>query len=362
MTEAFQSSLKSLELYNFRNHQFIKLTELGPEPVVITGANGMGKTNILEAISLLTPSKGLRGAKISDLNNQANPLHIWKITTEIRTIFGPKEVTTARNIRANCKTDSRIVQIDGQPIKKKAELAELLNIVWLTPQMQQLFIGSASDRRSFFDQIVSNFFPQHSSRLTKYEYSTRERLKLLKNQQNDEYWLSALEQNMFNEAGVISDARMQTLTMLNKAIAQNDSPFPKAILNLINEPISADYLLMLKRNRGLDAASGRTNLGPHLFDLEVIFKNKNMLAKFCSTGEQKALLLNLILAQIYALIDKFNMIPILLLDEIISHLDGNNRALLFDEILKIKAQAWLSGIDAKSFTQIEKMAKFIHLR
>jgi len=361
MLDVFQVSLKSIELYNFRNHQIIKFLELGPESVVITGANGVGKTNILEAISLLTPSKGLRGAKIADLNNKANPQHIWQIRAQLRSVYGPKEITTERNIRPNNKTDSRLVQIDGQLIKKKTELAELLNVVWLTPPMQQLFIGSSSDRRNFFDQIVTNFFPEHSSHLSKYEQSTKERLKLLKNQQNDDYWLSALEQNMFNQAGFISDARMQTASLLNKALLKNDTPFSKAIISLINEPISADYLKLLKRNRSLDSASGRTNLGPHLYDLEVILQNKNMPAKFCSTGEQKALLLNLILAQVYALIDKHKVIPILLLDEIISHLDARNRSLLFDEIMAIKAQSWLTGIEPKSFAQIGAVAKFIHL-
>jgi DNA replication and repair protein RecF len=361
MSQIFQSSIQSLEIYNFRNHDIIKLSDISTEPLVLTGANGIGKTNILEAVSLLSASKGLRGAKIADLNNQENPSHIWNIRAQIRTIYGLKEVVTKRNVRPNAKTDSRLVQIDGQPIKKKSELSELLSIIWLTPPMQQLFTGSTSDRRSFFDQIVSNFFPDHGSHLSKYEKSTRERLKLLKNQQNDDHWLSALEQNMFNEAGIISDARMQTLTLLRKSIEENESPFPKGELNLVNEPMPADFLIMQKRNRGLDGASGRTNLGPHLFDLDVIFKSKNMPAKFCSTGEQKALLLNLILAQTYALIDRYKVIPILLFDEMISHLDATNRGLLFDEILKIKAQAWLTGIDPKSFNQIDSSAKFIHL-
>ena len=362
MSEIFQSSIASLKLYNFRNHQVIKIAEVSKYLTVITGANGVGKTNILEAISLISASKGLRGAKILELNNQNNPDHVWSITAGVRTVYGLKEIVTMRNIRPNAKTDSRSVQIDGQPIKKKSELSQLINIIWLTPPMQQLFIGSSSDRRSFFDQIVSNFFPDHSSHLSKYDQSTRERLRLLKNQQNDDHWLSALEQNMFNQASIISDARMQTLGLLNRAIEQNETAFPKAILSLINEPIPADYLKRLKHNRGLDAASGRTNLGPHLYDLNVVFKDKNMPARLCSTGEQKALLLNLILAQAYALIEKFKVIPVLLFDEIISHLDAKNRSLLFEEIFKLKAQSWLTGIDPKSFTQIEAMANFIHLK
>lgn len=361
MDDIFQASLNSLEIYNFRNHQSLKVNQLKSESIVITGSNGIGKTNILEAISLLTPSKGLRGAKIADLNNQSKPDNIWKITANINSIYGPKELVTQRNIKPGKKTESRLVQIDGQTIKKKSEITELLNIVWLTPPMQQLFIGSSSGRRSFFDQIVSNFFPQHITHLGRYERSTRERLKLLKTKQNDPHWLSSLEQNMFDEASKISHARVETINLLSKAIKENDSPFPKAEICLIKEPISDSYLELLKKNRALDAASGRTNLGPHLFDLEVIFKNKDMPAKFCSTGEQKALLLNLIIAQVYALIEKNRIIPILLFDEIISHLDAKNRSLLFDEILKIKAQSWLTGIDKKSFAQIQDTAHFILL-
>ena len=277
MSENFQSSISSLKLYNFRNHNLIKFDDISSESMVITGANGVGKTNILEAISLITASKGLRSAKIFELNNQANPDHIWNITANLRTIYGPKEIVTMRQVKASRET--RLVQIDGQQIKKKAELNKLINIIWLTPAMQQLFISSSSDRRNFFDQIVSNFFPNHAFHLTKYEHSTRERLKLLKTGQNDNNWLSVLEKNMFNDAGFISDSRMQTISALNKAIEHNNTAFPKAVLSLSNEPITADYLNRLRHNRALDAASGRTNIGPHLFDLNVIFKDKNMPAK-----------------------------------------------------------------------------------
>lgn len=361
MPDAFLSSLSHLKLSNFRNHQLIQYDSLSEGPIVLTGKNGVGKTNILEAISLLTPSKGLKSAKISELNNQAYPDNFWQITAQLKTVYGPKEITTRRNIKANSKLENRIVMIDGQIIKKKSELAELLQVIWLTPPMQQLFTTSSSVRRSFFDQIVGNFFPSHSSSLSKYENSTRERLRLLKTNQNDEYWLNALENNMEKEAAIICNARMETLTLLSKAISDNPSPFPKAQLSLSHGDLPAEFLEKLKSNRRHDAVSGRTNLGPHLYDLEVNFKDKNMNAKFCSTGEQKALLLSLVFAQVLAIIDKFNIIPILLFDEIISHLDGKNRELLFNEILNIKAQAWLSGVDPNSFSLIKTKAQFIAL-
>jgi DNA replication and repair protein RecF len=357
----FKTWISDLELYNFRNHEKIKLNNLSEMPVVITGLNGIGKTNILEAISLLTPSKGLRAAKIAELNNQKNPDFIWSINAKLDSVYGPKEIITMRNIKPNAKTDSRSIFIDGQQIKKKQEIAQILNIIWVTPSMQQIFMAPSSERRNFYDQMVSNFFPEHVTYLTRYEKSMRERLKLLKDQVNDEYWLSALEQNMFNDASFISDARMKTLNLLNQAIKENDTAFLKADLSLSNEPIPGDYLFKLKQNRKLDAASGRTNLGPHLYDLEVLYLNKKMPARLCSTGEQKALLLNIILANAYALIQKYNIIPIMLFDEMISHLDAKNRELLFDEIYKINSQCWLTGIDPKSFAYIKDKANFIHL-
>jgi DNA replication and repair protein RecF len=361
MTKIFQTSLQALELYNFRNHNIIKLSDLTPESVVITGKNGAGKTNILEAISLLTQSKGLRAARISELNNQSNPNALWQITAQIQSNYGLKEISTKRIVKQNTNTDTRSVHIDGMPIKKKSELSEIIKVIWLTPPMQQLFINSSSERRAFFDQIVSNFFPEHSSFLNKYEQATRERLKLLKNQVKDDYWLAAIEQNMFNAAGEISDARMKTAAILNKSIQTNNSPFPKGIVELVNEPIPADFLAQQKRNRALDAASGRTNLGPHLFDLKVIYETKNMAAKFCSTGEQKALLLNIILAQAQAIIETYKTIPILLFDEIISHLDNTNRALLFEQISALGAQSWLTGLEAKSFDLIKDKVRFIKI-
>jgi DNA replication and repair protein RecF len=361
MPKPFKSSIDSIEIYNFRNHNYIKLLDLSNGPIVITGANGIGKTNILEAISLLTLSKGLRSAKISELTNQENPEFIWRITAQIQSIYGLKEISTYRNIRPNAKSDSRLIHIDGQAPQKKDELGTIIKTIWVTPPMQQLFAGPSSDRRSFFDHIVTNFFFNHSSHLSKYNKYMRERLKLLKTGQNDNHWLSALEQNMFIEAQSISDARMKTLEMLNNAIEKHHTPFTKAILSLSNEPISEDFLSKQRLNRNVDAASGRTSLGPHLFDLEVIYKEKNMPARLCSTGEQKSLLINIILAQTYAIIEEFEIIPILLFDEIISHLDNRNRELLFEEILKINAQAWLSGIDPISFAYIKDKAKFIDL-
>lgn len=361
MQNPFQSSFKSLSLHNFRNHTFLKLPDLPTSPIVITGQNGIGKTNILEAASLISSSKGLRGAKIAELNNQARSDLLWQIIAEARTVYGLKEIVTTRQVKANSTSETRTIHIDGSPIKKKAEVSELLKIIWLTPPMQQIFMGSTSARRTFFDQIVSNFFTEHPSHLSKYEKSMRDRLKLLKDKTNDIYWLSALENNMFNEASIISHARMKTLSILNSIIQKNDTSFPKSLITLINEPTPADLANRLKLNRNLDAATGRTNLGPHNYDLEVIYQHKNMPAKFCSTGEQKALLLNIILAQAYAIIEQFKVIPVMLFDEVISHLDNNNRALLFDELNKLNAQSWLTGIDPKSFELIKHSATFINL-
>lgn len=359
--KVFKTFINDLELYNFRNHTKIKLNNLSDKPVVITGENGVGKTNILEAISLLSPTKGLRGAKIGDLNNQAYPEFIWSVRALINSVYGPKELITNRCIKPNAKSDTRLIYIDGQQVKRKNEIAKLINLIWVTPPMQQIFIASSSERRNFFDLMVTNFFPDHVEHLAKYEKSMRERLKLLKDQINDDHWLSALEQNMFNDACYISDARMKTLNFLATAINENKTAFPKADLSLFNEPLVGDYLTRLKINRKIDGISGRTTLGPHLYDLEVVYRDKKMPARLSSTGEQKALLLSLVLAYAFALIKNYQMIPILLFDEMISHLDKKNRELLFDEIYKINAQCWLSGINPESFNYIKDKANFIHL-
>lgn len=359
MHDVCKSFLNSIDLFNFRNHSNFVIDRLNSESVVITGRNGLGKTNILEAISLLSATKGLRGAKISDLNNLNNTEGNWRIKTLYSSKFGLKEIISSRNVSANTSRETRTVQIDGNSIKKKSELNDILKIVWLTPPMQQLFVNSSKERRAFFDHIVSNFFSDHIHNLGTYDKYMKERLKLLKENKFDKYWLSALEQNMNNYAKLISDARMQTLSFIQNSIDKNPSPFAKAEIFFVNEPLQNDYLELLEKNRKLDSITGRTNSGPHLFDINTMFKEKNMPAKFCSTGEQKTLLLNIILAQVSAIIERFKITPIVLLDEVISHLDDINRKLLFDEIIKLDTQTWFSGLDPKSFKYIENYARFI---
>ncbi len=356
---AFKTYISELELFNFRNHNNFKIPKINHDLVVITGENGVGKTNILEAISLLTPTKGLRSAKISDLNNYDNKDYIWNVKAKISSLYGPKEIISFRKV--NHKLDSRIIQIDGQAVKKKSEVSQLIKIIWVTPPMQQIFTSSTSERRNFFDLIVSNFFVDHVSNLTKYEKSVKERLKLLKDKCNDDYWLSALEKNIFDAGKLIFQARKETLLTLQNTIESNQSSFPKAKLNLINGDVSENFLVELKNNRRIDALTGRTGIGPHLYDLSVVFQKKNMPASLSSTGEQKAILFNIVIAHAYALKEKFQLVPIMLFDEIISHLDGKNRELLFDEIIKSGAQCWLTGVDPKSFSYIEDKASFIYI-
>lgn len=361
MSDPHLTNITKLELHNFRNHNYFLIDKLSSSVNVLTGINGAGKTSVLEAISLLSFSKGLRGAKIADLMNRNAQASSWKITSNIESIYGLREVATFLNAKQRAKTETRSIQIDGKIVKRKDDLSELLRNVWLTLPMQQIFSNSSSERRTFFDLMVSNFFANHAGNLSGYEKSMRERLKLIKNQCKDEHWLNSLENSMFEFAQKISLARTETLKLLTNAIDQASSPFHRAQLSLYGEPIAEDFLDLQKKNRKIDYLTGRTNLGPHLYDLEVTFKERGTPAKLCSTGEQKALLLNIVLAHVRAIISNFNVMPVLLFDEVISHLDTENRNLLFEEIINLKAQSFLTGVDKKSFQYINATANFIEL-
>lgn len=363
--------LSSLSLHHFRNYTSTRL-EISPQPVVLTGHNGAGKTNILEAISLLTPGRGLRRAKLSEIDNRNEDCQAWTVAATIAGIQGETKIGTGRDMEAG-EMEKRLVKIGGKPARSQAELARHFSVIWLVPQMEQLFNESNSAGRKFLDRLVYSFDPEHAARVNEYEFAMRERNKLLQNPRADGIWLDALEQTMAETGAAIASARLHTVEHINQAIQNSPLSFPKAQLSiggiiedwlaLGTAAIQAeeDFKRVLKSGRGMDAGAGRTLSGIHRSALWVIHVEKQMPAESCSTGEQKALLLSIILAQARAGAQWHGVIPVLLLDEVVAHLDATKRLELFAEIDHIKAQVWMTGTDDKLFAGMDQKAQFFRV-
>lgn len=355
-----------LTLSDFRCYAATRL-EVAPLPVVLTGPNGAGKTNLLEAISFLAPGRGLRRAKLTEIDRRgcAGP---WALSIELATVDGAIQIGTGRDARSE-SGERRIVRIDGASAPSQAALARLTGLVWLTPQMDRLFTESSGGRRRFLDRLVLGFDPEHAGQLSAYERAMRERLKLLRASSGDRSWLKALEEEMAAHGIAIAAARSEAVARLDRACAATRGPFPQAQLGLKDEvglwldrmpALAAEDALRarLQAQRGIDGESGTTTFGPHRADLAVHHGGNGMPAALCSTGEQKALLLAILLAQARLLTAQKGAAPIMLLDEVAAHLDAARRDALFAEILDLGAQAWLSGTDAALFAGLRQEAQF----
>jgi DNA replication and repair protein RecF len=278
------------------------------------------------------------------------------------------QVGTGRDA-ASDSGERRIVRIDGAPAKTQAELAKLACFVWLTPQMDRLFTEGASARRRFLDRLVLGFDPEHGNALSTYERAMRERLHLLRDGPADASWLAALEETMAAQGVAIAAARRDAALQIDQACAANAGPFPQARLVMAGEveaslgtmpALAAEDALRqrLAAQRRIDAEAGITTYGPHRSDLLVEHVGNGMPAPQCSTGEQKALLLAILLAQARLLAAARGAAPLMLLDEVAAHLDAERRAALFDELLNLKTQAWLTGTDAALFAALRGKAQF----
>jgi len=364
-------SVNRLVLGNFRNYEHLSLN-LQPCPVVITGSNGSGKTNILEALSLFAPGKGLRGVKLSEADRiTTSGTYPWAISAAINSSGLITNIGTGRD--PTTPENKRLVKIDGEKIKSQAELAMVFSVMWLTPMMDGIFIGASVDRRKFLDRLVYNFDPEHASRVYSYEYCMRERAKLLQSG-GDKHWLSVLESKMSEKSVAIAAARIETIQIIQSSINQSKTDFPKANIGVegrVEQLLEAnktalqteeDLRKIFFDSRYKDQESGRTNIGVHRSDFTVFHASKNMPAAACSTGEQKALLLSIILAEAKAKAQWKSSVPVLLLDEVIAHLDELRRHSLFDEFLQLGAQVWMSGTDANNFEYLKDKAQFFVVR
>jgi DNA replication and repair protein RecF len=374
-TQPLLLAVTRLTLTDFRNYAAERI-EVAPRPVVLTGANGAGKTNVLEALSYLTPGRGLRGARLPELA-RIGGAGGWSVAARIETPSGGAAIGTGIEGRVDEAGDEdgaerRVVRIDGAPARGPAALAELVRIVWLTPQMDRLFTDARSDRRRFLDRLVLGYDPEHGRRVAAYERVTRERQKLLRDGAGDAAWLDALEGRMAEASVAIAAARREAVMRLRGALAAGIGPFPGAELavrgfaeDLLAEhaavEVEARLQARLRRNRAADRDAGRTQEGAHRADLEVVHLAKGLPAALCSTGEQKALLVAVVLADARLQAAHRGAPPLLLLDEIAAHLDETRRAALFEEIIALGSQAWMTGTDRALFERLEGVARFLRV-
>lgn len=366
-------AITQLRLANFRSYVSAHIALCG-RPVVLAGANGAGKTNLLEAISLLAPGRGLRGATLSEHTRKgpvpAGPL--WAVSAIVERDCQSYEIGTA--LESTASGTARQVRLNGAPAQNAADLGELIQMAWLTPAMDRLFIESASGRRRFLDRLTLGFTPGHGKASVRYEQAMRERARLLKFGPRDPAWLSGLEHQMADNGIAICVARAATIDRLNEALAERRvaGAFPAAQLSLDGDaerlyaenPADAGvgFRHALERGRARDAESGRTGFGPHISDMLVRHTVKRMDARDCSTGEQKALLISIVLAyarQLSHINEGFA--PILLLDEIVAHLDATRRAALFEEIVALGAQAWMTGTELSMFAPLSADADIFEI-
>lgn len=351
-------AITSLALSHFRSHRATRLTFDG-RPVAIVGPNGAGKTNILEAVSLLSPGRGLRRAATGDLARRPEALG-WRIQARIRGLLADHEVESGAE-----GDEARQVRIDGKPAPQAA-LGRIARILWLVPAMDRLWIEAAEGRRRFLDRMALSFFPDHAEHSLGYEKAMRERNRLLKEEVTDGRWYGALEGQMAEAARAVCANRNATLTRLAAAQDGAESAFPRADLALTGpdgttDPSPEALPVLWAESRRRDMAAGRTLAGPHRSDLRAIYGAKGIPADQCSTGEQKALLISLILANARALAADLGRAPVLLLDEVAAHLDADRRASLYDEICSLGAQALMTGTEAALFEALADRAQMLHV-
>jgi DNA replication and repair protein RecF len=350
--------ITSLQLSHFRSHRLTRALFDG-RPVAMVGPNGAGKTNILEAVSLLSPGRGLRRADAVDLPRRPEVLG-WKVSADVRGLTTSHQIETGSDAG-----EGRNVRIDGKPATQSA-LGRILRILWLVPAMDRLWIEAAEGRRRFLDRIALSFLPDHGEAVLTYEKAMRDRNRLLRDQVTDAHWYAALEAQMARAGGLIMANRDQAIARLAAAQADAETAFPGADLALggpDGEPVVAapDLGRALADGRRRDLAAGRTLVGPHRADLAVMYKQKGMAADQCSTGEQKALLISLILANARALRADLGTAPILLLDEVAAHLDEGRRAALYDELEAIGAQALMTGTESNLFDSLGDRAQMFRV-
>jgi DNA replication and repair protein RecF len=363
-TEMTSSRIHRLSLTHFRNYRTASIQTNG-DMVALVGPNGAGKTNCLEAISFLAPGRGLRRARLEDVaDNQGDGS--WAVAAEVEGALGLATLGTGIEAPLDeAASATRRCRIDRESVSSAANFGDHLRMVWLTPAMDGLFLGAASERRRFFDRLVLAIDSEHSSRVSALERSLRSRNRLLEVRNFDDHWCEAIERETAELAVAVAATRGETVTKLATMLRARGaaSAFPSAEIALdgwmenalLSEPATSvedRYRDVLRESRARDAAAGRTLDGPHLTDLQVVYAPKTIPARDASTGEQKALLIGLVLAHAALVAETTGIVPLLLLDEVVAHLDPSRRTALFAELAKLGAQVWLTGADPAAFAEI----------
>jgi DNA replication and repair protein RecF len=364
--------VRRLNLHNFRNYHSASL-EAGAGTTALVGPNGAGKTNLIEAISFLAPGRGLRRATLGEIAfNEGDGS--WAVAAEIEGALGLATLGTGIDPPSEDETAQRQCRIDREPVPSAAAFADHLRVIWLVPAMDSLFTGAPSERRRFLDRLALAVDAEHATRVNALERSLRSRNRLLEQARADSHWLEAVEHETAELAVAVASLRVETVRRLAAVLdTRKDSPFPPVevaidgwLEQLVPEYPASDveqrYRAVLRDNRGRDAAAGRTLDGPHLSDLKVVYAAKGIPAADASTGEQKALLIGLVLAHARLLSEMAGAAPILLLDEVLAHLDPTRRQALHRELAELGAQAWMTGADPALFREIDSLAGMVEVK
>lgn len=369
-------AVRQLRLTDFRNYRQLRL-DCGLEPVVLVGGNGAGKTNLLEALSFLAPGRGLRRARLDEVGYRTRGeepnASTWAVAATLDTPEGRLAIGTGLEPgRGEGSPSRRVVRIDGRAAASQTALGLHVAAVWLTPQLDRLFLDGASERRRFLDRLVTALHPQHAGDVAAYENALRQRARVLAEGGRDPHWFTALEDTMARHGVALAAARADTVHRLDAAARLGIGPFPRAALAMAGEidgwldtmaALDAEDRLRaeLAANRLRDAEAGTTSMGPHRSDLAVRHLDLDLPAAEGSTGQQKAVLVSIALAHARLVAMSRGRPPLLLLDEISAHLDAERRAALFDEVVALGAQSWMTGTDAELFAPLRGRAQILRV-
>jgi DNA replication and repair protein RecF len=363
-------AVRQVRLTDFRNYRQLRL-DCGLEPVVLVGANGAGKTNLLEALSFLAPGRGLRRARLDEVTRRPDGT-AWAVAATVDTPEGRLAIGTGLEPGRSDGVMRRVVRIDGRPATSQTALGLHVAAVWLTPQLDRLFLDGASDRRRFLDRLVTALHPEHAGDVSAYENALRQRARLLAEGNRDPHWFTALEDTMARHGVALAANRADTVQRLDSAARLGVGPFPRASLAMAGEvdgwiaamaAIDAEDRLRaeLAASRLRDAEAGTTSMGPHRSDLGVRHLDLDLPAAEGSTGQQKALLVSIALAHARLVTLSRGRPPLLLLDEIAAHLDAERRAALFEEVVALGVQSWMTGTDAELFKPLAGRAQVLRV-